>query len=99
MVVPRSARRLMRWNIVSSETGFEVLSYSLQYSQARLQRRMGMTWASTGWLVEASAFPIMRHSRKRRVAARMLRRNVVVVLAILLIPLDHNHVYSRTTGV
>ena len=46
--VPSSASLSMRRNMVSIGTGFEKSSYSLQYSQARLQRRMGMMWASSG---------------------------------------------------
>ena len=35
--------------MVSAGTGFEKSSYSLQYVQDRLQRRIGMMCAITGW--------------------------------------------------
>jgi hypothetical protein len=59
----------MRCFIVSSGTGFETLSYSLQYLQERLHWRIGMMCAITGWSVEAKARPIIASSRTRRCAA------------------------------
>jgi hypothetical protein len=43
IVVPSSASRSIRLSMVPSGTGSEVLSYSLQYPQSRLQRRVGTT--------------------------------------------------------
>src|SRR5437763_324647 len=40
--------------MISVGTGLEKSSYSLQYSHARLQRRIGIIWASRGWSVGAS---------------------------------------------
>ena len=74
IVVPSSARRSMRPYIVSTGTGFETSSYSLQYAQERLQRRMGTMCAITGWSVFARALPIIQSSRTRRVAPAKSRR-------------------------
>jgi hypothetical protein len=40
--VPRAARRSTRQSISAVGTGLETLSYSLQYAQERLQRRIGI---------------------------------------------------------
>src|SRR5664279_3842644 len=60
--------------MMSRATGLEKSSYSLQYSQARLQRRIGMICASTGWSVEASPLAIIFNSRSRRLKASTRRR-------------------------
>src|SRR5215469_4196864 len=59
----------MRDFIISRGIGFEKSSNSLQYLQARLQRRIGMICAITGWSVEATPFAIILSSRMRRLAA------------------------------
>src|SRR5579871_2035162 len=64
----------MRDFIVSSGTGLEKSSYSLQYSQDRLQRRMGMMCARMGWSVERSPLVMTRSSRMRRLAMSRRRR-------------------------
>ena len=56
--VPSAPSLSTRWNMVSVGTGWETSSNSLQYSQARLQRRIGMMWASSGWSVDARPFTI-----------------------------------------
>ena len=56
--VPRSPSRSTRRNICSVGTGLEKLSNSLQYVQARLQRLMGIKWASKGWSVDTKALRI-----------------------------------------
>ncbi len=50
-------------NIVSVGTGLEKSSYSLQYLQARLQRRMGIMCANSGCSVETRARSISRAPR------------------------------------
>ena len=62
--------------MVSTATGFEKSSYSLQYVQDKLQRRMGMICAITGWSVDATPRTIIRHSRARRFSARRSLRNL-----------------------
>lgn len=74
MEMPSAASLSMRAYISSIGTGLLVLSYSLQYPQSRLQRRMGMMCASTGCLVSAKADAIMRHSRVRLCTALKPRR-------------------------
>ncbi len=61
---------------VSVGTGFEKSSYSLQYVQDRLQRRMGMMCAMMGWRVDIAPQAIMRNSRSRSANDRTLRRNL-----------------------
>src|ERR1017187_2512094 len=60
--------------MMSRATGLEKSSYSLQYSQARLQRRIGMMCANTGWSVETSPLAIIFNSRSRRLQASTRRR-------------------------
>ena len=60
---PNSANLSMRCSITSIGTGSLVLSYSLQYVQARLHRRMGTMCTSTGWRVEANALTVCRTPR------------------------------------
>src|SRR5216684_8275758 len=62
--------------MISAGTGFEKSSYSLQYVQARLQRRMGMMWAITGWSVDSTPLASIRHSLNLRLSARLSRRNL-----------------------
>ena len=70
--VPRSASLSTRRSISSSGTGFEMASYSLQYVQERLHRRMGMMWARTGCVWSARA-----HSALPRILAlRFISRAV-----------------------
>src|SRR5436190_4679432 len=59
----------IRRNMISVGTGLEKSSYSLQYLQARLQRRMGMICASSGWSVERNAPAILPAPRNARDAA------------------------------
>src|SRR5580704_778000 len=59
----------MRPFIVSSGTGLEKSSYSLQYSQESLQRRIGMMCARIGWSVDAKPLAIIFNSRIRRLEA------------------------------
>src|ERR1035441_2996930 len=60
--------------MMSRATGLEKSSYSLQYSQARLQRRIGMICANTGWSVETNPLAIILNSRSRRLKASTRRR-------------------------
>src|ERR1022692_951675 len=60
--------------MMSRATGLEKSSYSLQYSQARLQRRIGIMCANTGWSVETSPLAIIFNSRSRRLMASTRRR-------------------------
>src|ERR1043165_5901984 len=72
--------------MVSTGTGFEVASYSLQYAQERLQRRIGMMCARTGCRVDTNAFAIIFHSRERRWIALKLRRSRTAAVGIVLNP-------------
>src|SRR5271169_902913 len=83
MLVPRCARWSMRRFIVSKGMGLEKSSYSLQYLQDRLQRRMGMMCAITGWSVLANPLAIIINSRTRRLEARTRRRTPVDDFGIL----------------
>ena len=76
MLVPSRPRWSMRRSISSTGTGSETLSYSLQYAQERLQKRMGTICAMTGCRVEASAWPTMASSRALSAAALSLRAGV-----------------------
>src|SRR5271157_4671016 len=89
MVVPKRAKSSTRRFMVSSGIGLEKSSYSLQYLQARLQRRIGMMCAITGWSVEATPLAIMMISRTRRFAAMTRRRTALDVIDIPL-PFDYN---------
>src|SRR5438034_2798556 len=62
----------MRRSISAVGTGGDVSSYSLQYLQARLHRRIGMICAAMGWLVDARAFAARLNSRAFR--AHSIRR-------------------------
>src|SRR6266853_4421267 len=90
--VPIPARMSNRLFISSSGTGLEKSSNSLQYVQARLQRRLGMICTKIGCLVDASALPIMRNSRKRvRAKRKRLRsRTAAEGCADLLFPAIQN---------
>jgi len=59
--VPNSPSLSTRLNMTSVGTGFEKSSNSLQYLQARLQRRMGMIWASSGCSGERNPQAILLH--------------------------------------
>jgi hypothetical protein len=74
MVVPSAANRSMRRSMVSTGTGFDVESYSLQYAQVRLQRRVGMMCAMTGWSVDTTPRQIILNSRARLEMALVRRR-------------------------
>src|SRR5262249_39245152 len=63
--VPRPASRSIRRRIMSSGTGSEVLSYSLQYRQDRLQRRIGTMCARIRGFVESSPRAIYLASQGR----------------------------------
>src|SRR4030095_7149866 len=62
--VPNPASRSIRRLTVSRGTGSEVLSYSLQYLQDRLQRRIGTMCARIGCLVENNPRDINLASRR-----------------------------------
>src|ERR1700684_2946000 len=64
--------------ISSIGTGFETLSYSLQYAQERLQKRAGTICAITGCPVDASARPTSASSRTLRIAANLRPRTVAL---------------------
>src|SRR6185312_8664337 len=87
--VPSAASLSTRWNMASVGTGLEKSSYSLQYSHARLHRRVGMMCANRGWSVEANAPAIMRAPRKLRRSAFKRRRTVVPVDGIVTTLLEH----------
>src|SRR5271157_4106788 len=87
--VPSAASLSTRRNISSVGTGFEKSSYSLQYSQARLQRRVGMICASSGWSVEANAAAIIRAPRKLRWSTFQRRRTLVPADGIVTSLLQH----------
>src|SRR5262249_15170077 len=61
---PSPANRSIRLLTVSIGTGSEVLSYSLQYLQDRLQRRIGTMCASIGCFVESNPRVINFASRR-----------------------------------
>src|SRR5215467_13515144 len=62
--VPSPASRSIRRLTVSSGTGSDVLSYSLQYLQDRLQRRIGTMCARIGCFVENNPRVINLASRR-----------------------------------
>ena len=80
MLVPRPAKWSTREMSVSVGTGGEWLSYSLQYVQARLQRRVGIRCTRMGWLLDASPCATMRNSRQRRLIERSFRRRFFCLL-------------------
>src|ERR1700682_1759103 len=96
--VPSAASLSTRWNMASVGTGLEKSSYSLQYSHARLQRRVGMMCANRGWSVEANAPAIMRAPRKLRWSAFKLRRTVVPADGMITALLKHSHDSSAPIG-
>jgi hypothetical protein len=51
------------------------LSYSLQYPQSMLQRRMGMIWTSSGWAVWVSPRRNSRADRAFRPAVVKMAKN------------------------
>src|SRR5206468_12164109 len=69
--VRNSASLSMRSSITSIGTGSLVLSYSLQYVQDRLHRRIGTICTNTGCFVEAKA----------RIVCRTPRVNLLKLLA------------------
>src|SRR5215469_178542 len=71
--VPSSDSLSIRRNISSVGTGLETSSYSLQYLHARLQRRIGMMWASKGWSVETIARTTSLAPLRLRRASLILR--------------------------
>src|SRR5580692_5066137 len=82
--------------MISVATGFEKSSYSLQYVQDKLQRRMGMMWAITGWSVDATPRTIIRHSRARRFSARRSLQNLNPL--VLMEPVTSIESYSCNIG-
>src|SRR5262245_36646483 len=62
--VPNPANRSIRRLTVSIGTGSEVLSYSLQYLQDRLQRRIGTMCARIGCFVESNPRDMSLASRR-----------------------------------
>src|SRR5690242_19548855 len=92
----------MRRSISSTGTGSEALSYSLQYAQERLQKRIGTICAITTCRVEASARPTMPSSRSLRVAdlMRLLRRvGMEAVAADISGSVDYNGQHDPTSFV
>src|SRR5581483_3167676 len=85
----------MRRSISPIGTGLETSAYSLQYAQARLQRRMGTIWAITGCRVEASAWPTRASSRTRRLAAFRRRPIDCGRAADMLFLLKHRGIQAR----
>src|ERR1700732_2735716 len=81
--VPSSASLSTRSNMVSVGTGLEKSSYSLQYSQARLQRRIGIMCASRGGSGENSARKTPRVPRTVRNMDFKRRRKIVRVEGII----------------
>src|SRR2546430_8463664 len=75
--VPSSPSLSTRWNMLSVGAGLEKSSYSLQYSQARLQRRIGIMCARRGCSVETRARTTSRTPRMLRESAFMRRRRMV----------------------
>src|SRR5271157_5172428 len=90
MVVPRRARSSMRRFIVSSAMGLEKSSNSLQYVHERLQRRMGIMGAITGWSVETNPLAIIFNSRSRRLQATTRRRTPGNDFGILKLAIYYN---------
>src|ERR1035438_619541 len=82
ILVPRSANLLIRPIITSFGTGGEKSSYSLQYVQDRLQRRMGIMCAMMGWSVLIAPRTTVLNSRSRRVKALAVRRSLKDVSGI-----------------
>src|SRR5882724_8434040 len=64
--LPNSASLSIRSSIVSMGTGSDVLSYSLQYVQLKLHRRIGTMCTRTGCFVEANARVVCLTPRKNR---------------------------------
>src|SRR6185369_9259681 len=89
----------MRRNMVSSGTGFEKSSYSLQYSQARMQRRMGMMCASNGWSVDTKARATSQAPRRSRKAALTRRRRRTAVDGIALLIKPHGGANAQVAAV
>src|SRR5687767_11264807 len=71
----------MRRSTSGAGTGAEWSSYSLQYPHDRLQRRIGMRWAATGWYWNRSDRTNIRASRNRLPARRTRRRTGTRVMA------------------
>src|SRR5450432_2793823 len=95
--VPSKPSLSTRWNITSVGTGFEKSSYSLQYSQARLQRRIGMICASRGWSVEARAHATLRAPRTAREIRFNPRCNLVPMEDIIRwLTLEHSPILSAS---
>ncbi len=82
MLVPRSASWLIRLIMTSVGTGGEKSSYSLQYVQDRLQRRMGIMCAMMGWSVPSAPRTTRRLSRSHRFKPFAVRRNLKDVSGI-----------------
>src|ERR1700758_4828702 len=99
MLVPSRARWSMRRSISSSGTGSETLSYSLQYAQERLQKRMGTICAMTGCRVEATAWPTIPISRSLRVKALRgdLLRRLTGGVGVT-VDMEGSHDYSLQPG-
>src|SRR3989338_694596 len=74
--VPNDRSRSIRRNSSAVGTGGEKSSYSLQYAQERLQRRIGIKCTSKGWPVWSNPQAIRDHIRYQRSSAPAFRRNV-----------------------
>src|SRR3989338_154903 len=74
--VPNERSRSIRRNSSTVGTGGEKSSYSLQYVQERLQRRIGIKCTSKGWSVWTNPQAIRDHIRYQRSNAPAFRRNV-----------------------
>ena len=94
-VVPRSASRSTRRSISAIGTGADTASYSLQYAQARLQRRIGTICASIGWSLERIERANIRASRSRRPTPRSRRRGTRQIFPQCRIPIS---VYAAARG-
>src|SRR5262245_56781226 len=69
--VPSAASLSIRFFSVSVGIGGETLSYSLQYPQSMLQRRIGMIWTRSGC-------DVSNRTRRNSRADRALRTAVVM---------------------
>src|SRR5258707_7235479 len=69
----------MRCLITAAGTGSDTLSYSLQYPQSMLQRRIGTIWTSSGCAVSARPRMNSRSDRALRLVVVRTDMNEVTV--------------------
>ena len=79
--VPSAFNRSMRCFITSVATGADTLSYSLQYPQSMLQRRIGMTCTSSGCAVCASPRANSRADRTLRLTVVRNANRAIIAYA------------------